>query len=558
VIPSHHVKHELCQLLWKISDGSSLPEDVDRLEQLTSEDPEIQALAAEFAALYGMLHWTRRGPPRPNITPNAKDGSAFQHPPAAIFIARAGDDATGFFSSGWPVAYVVAIVVLGIALVVGALVPVTRPAPLADPFPSTAKSQPSPELKTPFVGQITGVADCRWTDPKARISDGDYVRLGQEYALVSGYLEITYQSGAKVILEGPVRYVVESQTGGFLAIGKLTARVEKKGSVSGAQDSGSKGERTANPTLSLAEREPVISLAPRPSPLAAAGSRPSSLDSRLFSVRTPTAIVTDLGTEFGVEVDRSGATRSHVFQGKVKVELANGGNDAEALIVGEMEETTVEAGRNRTVKVIRGTGQSPAPTGFVRRMPSWVPIKVFGTGAGLKEGERDPHWQIVARSDNPRFQPQAAVVATAVPVYLSNESSRSQWISTDGSLPGMPGGLYTFRTTFELGDALPESAVLQGRFIADNHVDAIRLNGRAVPVLPHSGTAPFVEFHSFKIVNGFVRGTNVLEIVVYNNPAIQTIGQRPSGAPMALRVELKAFGLRASRVPVAIDDKHQR
>ena len=39
----------------------------------------------------------------------------------------------------------------------------------------------------------------------------------------------------------------------------------------------------------------------------------------LFSVRTPTAVVTDLGTEFGVEVNRSGTTRSHVFQGRVKV-----------------------------------------------------------------------------------------------------------------------------------------------------------------------------------------------------------------------------------------------
>ena len=43
------------------------------------------------------------------------------------------------------------------------------------------------------------------------------------------------------------------------------------------------------------------------------------IHSQLFSVRTPTAVVTDLGTEFGVEVDKSGATRSYVFRGKVEL-----------------------------------------------------------------------------------------------------------------------------------------------------------------------------------------------------------------------------------------------
>ena len=39
-------------------------------------------------------------------------------------------------------------------------------------------------------------------------------------------MEITYDTGAKVILQGPVTYEVESPAGGFLSVGKLTARVE--------------------------------------------------------------------------------------------------------------------------------------------------------------------------------------------------------------------------------------------------------------------------------------------------------------------------------------------
>ena len=39
-------------------------------------------------------------------------------------------------------------------------------------------------------------------------------------------MEITYDTGAKVILQGPVTYEVESAVGGFLSVGKLTAKVE--------------------------------------------------------------------------------------------------------------------------------------------------------------------------------------------------------------------------------------------------------------------------------------------------------------------------------------------
>ena len=44
-------------------------------------------------------------------------------------------------------------------------------------------------------------------------------------------MEITYDTGAKVILQGPVTYEVESAAGGFLSLGKLTARVgeERRG-----------------------------------------------------------------------------------------------------------------------------------------------------------------------------------------------------------------------------------------------------------------------------------------------------------------------------------------
>ena len=64
--------------------------------------------------------------------------------------------------------------------------------------------------------------------PRQKPSNREGVGLGRKYALASGFLEITYDSGAKVILQGPGTYEVESMSGGFLSLGKLTALVEAK------------------------------------------------------------------------------------------------------------------------------------------------------------------------------------------------------------------------------------------------------------------------------------------------------------------------------------------
>ena len=87
---------------------------------------------------------------------------------------------------------------------------------------------PPPPL---FVGRITGMVDCDFSDPSTLTFSGAYVPLGRKYALSSGLMEITYDTGAKVILQGPCTYEVTSSAAGHLSIGKLTARVEKSRST---------------------------------------------------------------------------------------------------------------------------------------------------------------------------------------------------------------------------------------------------------------------------------------------------------------------------------------
>jgi len=83
-------------------------------------------------------------------------------------------------------------------------------------------------------------------------------------------LEITYDTGFTVILQGPAKYEITSNHGGFLSTGRLTGRAN-------------------------AER------------------------ARGFVVDMPGASVTDLGTEFGAEVRPDGTVETVVFSGSVRL-----------------------------------------------------------------------------------------------------------------------------------------------------------------------------------------------------------------------------------------------
>ena len=94
---------------------------------------------------------------------------------------------------------------------------------------------------------------------------------GQKLRLSRGLAEIAFGSGvAKVVLAAPACLEILAEQDGFLHAGSLTANV----------------------------------------PHEAAG----------FTIRTPTARVVDLGTEFGVAVEKSGRSEVHVFVGSVTVE----------------------------------------------------------------------------------------------------------------------------------------------------------------------------------------------------------------------------------------------
>ena len=110
---------------------------------------------------------------------------------------------------------------------------------------------------------------------------------------------------------------------------------------------------------------------------------------------------------------------------------------------------------------------------------------------------------------------------------------------------------YTFRTTFDVRDLSPTSAVLRGRFVTDRQVTAIRLNGKAVPVPEQGKSVAFDHFHSFSVNEGFVEGTNMLELDVFSGPSDPSVLPKQPDTPMALRVELQGRGLRRGQASPA-------
>lgn len=417
----------------------------------------------------------------------------------------------GLFAPGGILfSYGASALLVAVGLLIGWVrqMPVLHPA-VADAratLPETASAAPSPaaEPEVVFVGRITGMVDCRWADQATEAFESAFVPLGRRFALASGLMEITYKNGATVLLQGPATYEVDSLGGGYLTLGKLTARVEQKAAS---------GEGSAAREAAAKDHAP------------------------LFTVRTPTATVTDVGTEFGVEVDASGASKAYVFRGKVELRLAGDKAQASRVIpLNENESASVARAADRNIQIVRNANRQAS---FARRIPNRAAIKLHHSGAGLKLGDPDPHWQLVARSDEPNFKPRPLVVVAVNSDYrLPNDPEHSQWLSTAGEFEILPDEVvYTLRTTFDLTDTIPGTAVLRGRFLVDDHVQAIRLNGRNVELPKYSEEITFFNFRDFRVTKGFVEGVNVLEIDVLNGGYAGSTSATMSY--MACRVELE-------------------
>lgn len=333
--------------------------------------------------------------------------------------------------------------------------PATQPASAPAIPPAVARPEP--------VAHLTALADAIIDDPAQR-RPGAPLMPGAVLKLSRGAVEVTCANGAVLVIEGPALMRMIDPNTVALDRGKLCARVPH--------------------------------------------------GNGRFRVTASKLTVTDLGTEFGVDVSSDGVALTHVFEGRVSVAAPDPAKGQEAAV------RLLQRDQTARCPVAGGPIESvPAATDtFTRDIAHYLrPLPLHNTGAGIADGRPDPNWQFVHDGNDPKLAPRLATVARAPSIYLPN-TGRSRWISTAGKLGPMPVGTYTFGTQFDLTGLDPATARISARVAADDVVKHIRLNGREVPVPPLGDPkSKYTRFHDIPITQGFVEGTNTLEVDVFND-----------------------------------------
>ncbi|MEF8700637.1 MAG: PEP-CTERM sorting domain-containing protein [Candidatus Accumulibacter sp. UW20] len=145
-------------------------------------------------------------------------------------------------------------------------------------------------------------------------------------------------------------------------------------------------------------------------------------------------------------------------------------------------------------------------------------VNASGLGlGGLALGGSDAHYHLSGFLADP--------VVVSHPAYTANNAN-SQWIWRSGSSGGNE--TYSFTTTFDLTGLDSTTAVLNGRWGADNQGLDIKINGTSTGIsLLGVIYDNFNALHGFSISDHFVSGINTLEFIIQNN-----------GGPGAFRAEL--------------------
>ena len=195
-----------------------------------------------------------------------------------------------------PLSLVVAALFLGSLITVMAFVA----APL---YRQLVRSGGTPDSATSgaFVGRITYLYDAEFAAGQQATDPGDFLRAGRRLEIERGTAEVTFKSGARIVIEGPALVELSSVNGAVLEYGKVVAHVPEEASG--------------------------------------------------FRLSTNWAEVVDLGTSFGAAADRdSRFVTVEVFDGVV--ELQRDSYDAPLRMVAGERVTLGEAGADEIGKEV--------------------------------------------------------------------------------------------------------------------------------------------------------------------------------------------------------------
>ncbi len=269
----------LFRLLDDWCDGSLGAEQIGQLDRLLHDDPAARWQYLCYMNVHGGLGLggIKVLSPVAELLPELhQDSDLPTGSPVLGFLGNGARWTREYFSQPGPLSILAATIFMVCVVAILDILPAPTYTPIHIGRNNTTSSTGSGtglrpvDDKFKFVARITGLHNCRWSPEGLAPINFDFLQTGRELKLDSGLLQITYKTGAKVVLEGPVEFKVEKENACRLELGKLTAKVSEQ----------------------------------------AVG----------FTVETPTATICDLGTEFGVTAEQSGSTEVHIFIGEVEVQ----------------------------------------------------------------------------------------------------------------------------------------------------------------------------------------------------------------------------------------------
>lgn len=206
------------------------------------------------------------------------------------------------------------------------------------PISSVAvKDQP---VAPPVIAAVmTRMSDAKWADSSSSPQVGAALTVNQSLNLHEGAVAMTFHDGTQVIIEGPARFTPINHQQIAVHQGKIVAQ--------------------------------------------------SPAGVKHFSVSTPSAMVVDLGTHFGVNVQADQSTETRVFQGRVRFE----GVKSQLQSVGRVLD------RNMGARIERDgqTYTSLAPTAASEYLRNWNEVEDRVAAFGDIRLLRNPPTSVVLR-----------------------------------------------------------------------------------------------------------------------------------------------------------------
>jgi hypothetical protein len=442
---------ELLGLLWDLCEENLTAEQAARLNELLLANPECRRTLVEFMHMAAELEWEHSGHALgsanirlPNVelsniaTPNSaaiagirrddKD-RAIPRPNRPMFsetirpsnpsTLRALERAANWLQLGRIVSMSRAAAVL---LLIGTLCLGALAAVVVTTSVMRAPVVAAPTTPAPFVAKLTATHQVKWADEATAPMVDQLLTEGQVVETLAGWAEISFKSGARLVVEGPAKLQIEKVNSARLIQGKVAT------------------DETARK----------------------AG----------FTLDTPAGRVIDLGAEFGVAVDANRTMEVDVFAGTAEVRLVSNGAAGGA---GPVERVTA----NQFVRAVDSEGQagsvptlqrlSTSANHFVRTMRS----KTFVLGSQcIGRSERDLAKGTVCFLSDPTpnsgraasfsfFNVHADVDRWITPIILAFDRSTGAYRVTGigQSVLNLGSGLQTVRFELIAGSADLEAGV---------------------------------------------------------------------------------------------------